>query len=99
MENIKNRIELAKYFQTLDFRTGAEIGVKDGHFSEILCQNIPGLKLTCGDIWPKAEIYQTAKEKLSPYKATLIKKGSADAAKEIPDESLDFVFIDANHLY
>lgn len=34
---------------------------------------------------------------LAPYKATVIKKDSIEAAKDVADGSLDFVFIDADH--
>jgi len=96
---LKNRIELAKYFNELGFKTGAEIGVFDGRYSEILCQNIPELKLLCVDIWRQNRIFELAKKKLAPYNTILIKKSSMDAVKEVHNESLDFVFIDANHRY
>lgn len=35
--------------------------------------------------------------RLSPYNATIIRKPSLDALNDFPDESLDFVYIDANH--
>ena len=107
---MKNRTELAKYFGRLGFTKGAEIGVCFGYYSNILCQNIPGLKLIAIDNWnnPKnsrREISrkisgeEETRKLLSPYKATIIKKDSIDAAKDVPDESLDFVFIDADHSY
>jgi len=96
---MKNRIELAKYFDRLGFKKGAEIGVSSGRYSEILCQNISGLDLLCIDIWRKERIFQTAKQKLAPYKTTLIRKSSVEAAKDVAEESLDFVFIDADHKY
>ena len=34
---------------------------------------------------------------MEPYNYTIIRKTSADALGEIGDESLDFVYIDANH--
>ena len=96
---MKNRIELAKHFRKLGFKSGVEIGVSDGRYSEILCQSNPNLKLLCVDIWKKERIYNMAVEKLKPYNTTIIRKSSVDAAKDIPDESLDFVFIDADHKY
>ena len=41
--------------------------------------------------------YERAKEKLKPYNCTLIKKCSMDALEDFEDNSLDFVYIDANH--
>jgi len=40
-----------------------------------------------------------AKELLAGFKATFIKKYSMEAVKDIPNESLDFVYIDGNHRY
>ena len=96
---VKNRIELAKYFGKRGFKNGAEIGVWRGRYSEILCQNIPGLKLICVDIWEKEHVYREAVKRLAQYDTKLIKKPSTEAAKAVPNESLDFVYIDANHSY
>lgn len=96
---MKNRLELAKYFRKLGLNYGAEIGVSSGRYSEILCQSNPKLKLICVDIWKKDRIYNLATEKLKPYNATIIRESSVDAASQIPDKSLDFVFIDADHKY
>ena len=41
--------------------------------------------------------YQETANRLKPYNCTLIRKTSMDALKDIPDGSLDFVYIDANH--
>jgi predicted O-methyltransferase YrrM len=104
-----SKFDLIRHFNTLGFKTGAEIGVAQGFVSEFMCKNIPGLKLYCIDAWewyphnrwlPKGRAerhYERAKSRLAPYNAILIKKYSMDAIKDIPDNSLDFVFIDANH--
>lgn len=107
---LKNRIELAQLFNKLGFKIGAEIGVFAGYYSEVLCKTIPGLKLYGIDTWETykryrnhkkemAGAYATAQKILTPYKCTLIKKYSMDAVKDFQDESLDFVYIDSNHLY
>jgi hypothetical protein len=45
-------------------------------------------------------VYQYAKERTAPYpNCTLIRKMSADAARDFPNRSLDFVYIDANHSF
>lgn len=41
--------------------------------------------------------YQTAKENLAKYNCDIVRKDSLTAAKYFPDDSLDFVYIDANH--
>lgn len=96
------------YFKELGFSKGAEIGVLDGGFSVFMCQTNPNLKLYCVDSWGNGErsnrmrnyhlkMYARAKIKLAPYNATLIKKLSIDAVNDFKNNSLDFVYIDANH--
>ena len=109
---MKNRTELAKYFASLGFKVGAEIGVCSGYYSEVLMNNIPGLKLYCVDSWDKYMMYKKfadreahqsyfehAVKKLAPYNCEIIREYSMDAVKRFDDESLDFVYIDANHAY
>lgn len=99
---MRNRIELAQYFSKLGFKVGAEVGVFAGYYSQVLCETIPELKLYCCDIWGWGK-YQKAEdeclERLKPYNVTIIKKHSVEAAKDIIDGSLDFVYIDAAHDY
>jgi len=109
---MKNRRELAKYFKELGFKVGAEVGVAQGYYSEVLCQENLDLKLHCIDYWeyyPEYidyrkkstfdNLYETAKKRLEPYNCNLIKKRSMDAVKDFEDGSLDFVYIDAHHGY
>ncbi len=103
----KTRIELAQYFGKMGYTKGAEIGVCTGYFSEILLQNIPNLFLYAVDYWKvykeyrivRSIQYELAKEKLSKYNCQIIKAKSMDAVKDFENESLDFVYIDANHGY
>lgn len=112
-KKLKNRIELAKYFAELGFKTGAEIGVSHGIYSEILCQSIPNLKLFGVDpywAYPGNRHYRdqeshdatyiNAKKRLEKYpKFIFMKTTSIEATKYIADGCLDFVFIDGNHRY
>ena len=43
------------------------------------------------------ERYQETVQRLKPYNVSIIRKTSVEALKDIPDHSLDFVYIDANH--
>ena len=111
--NCNRLIDLPVIFKDLGFTKGAEIGVLEGKYSKILCQSNPELKLYCIDPWEfypvhknfrKARmyepIYQKAKETLSKYpNSEIIRKKSVDAVKDFADESLDFVFIDADHRF
>lgn len=109
---MKNRTELAQLFKDQGFKVGAEIGVADGDYSELLCKTIPNLKLYCVDLWrPYREytdytrpatfnrMYKRAQEKLSKYDCILIQKYSMEAINHFANGALDFVYIDANHSY
>lgn len=99
-------------FDAAGFRTGAEIGVGGGRFSKRLCESVPNLRLYSIDPWRcyghyearynQAQFdrdYRKAKEVLAPYDCTIIRAFSKDAVGRFPDESLDFVHIDANEDY
>jgi hypothetical protein len=107
-----SRDDLPGLFHELGFTKGAEIGVWRGKYSLLFCREIPDLEMLCVDPWipyveykdhvrqdKLADAYNTARKNLAPYNCTLIRKFSMEAAKEIPDESLDFVYIDANHSF
>ena len=101
-------------FNRLGYKVGAEIGVYRGSYSLDLLKRIPGLKLYGVDLWENYkgykdfsmfqdahmdESYEETKKNVEGYDCTLIKATSREAAKQFEDESLDFVFIDANHAY
>lgn len=101
---------LAVLFNELGFKVGAEIGVLDGTYSQIMCEANPGVKLYCIDAWKRHKGYldytrsstfsnahERATKILAPYNCELIRKFSMDAVKKFEDESLDFVYIDGNH--
>jgi hypothetical protein len=82
--------------------------VYKGQFSEKFCQ--AGLKLYAVDAWliyPDYQgtggqermelLYEGTKKTLAPYDCTIIRKTSMEALADVPDESLDFVYIDGNH--
>lgn len=107
-----NRKQLAMLFRKLGFTKGAEIGVADGRNSLTLCQSIPGLELLCVDPWapysgnrrggPQEQHERNvllATARLAPYKATLLRMKSAEAAVTVAPRSLDFVYLDGNHAY
>ena len=107
------RDNLASLFAELGFKSGAEIGVETGAYSEILLKNNPGLKLYSIDPWKAYEgfrdytvqdkldsLYKESKARLAPYpNSKIIRKFSMDAVKDFADSSLDFVYIDGNHSF
>lgn len=102
--------ELLVLFRELGFKNGVEIGTYKGQFAETMCKLIPGLDLKCVDAWTvykdykdygvndlESDAYKIAKERSEKFGFELIKGWSLDSVKQFEDESLDFVFIDANH--
>lgn len=104
-----NRDDLAILFRELGYVRGAEIGVAEGYYSEILCKSNPDLKLYCVDVWEHYSgyddfggarlntFYNEAKKRLAPHNCDLIKGFSMDVVRQFEDRSLDFVYIDAAH--
>lgn len=105
------RAELSRLLADLGSRNGAEIGVWRGKWSARLCLDNPDLELLCVDTWASysgyqdsrnnaqklEEAYANARERLSQYRCTILRQPSLEAAKSVPDGSLDFVYVDANH--
>lgn len=46
-----------------------------------------------------AEAYAIARARLSPLNCSIVQKFSTDAALDVPDRSLDLVYIDGNHVF
>src|ERR1035437_2024507 len=106
-------INLAELFAELGFTNGVELGVDRGLYSKILCDSNKDLKLSCIDPWiseayePDTYVnepqeyfnvcYEETKRTLKDSNVVLIRKTSSDALKDFEDNSLDFVYIDANH--
>lgn len=93
----------------LGFTSGAEVGVWKGAFSERFCQ--VGLRWIAADPWaPYADYrekkndavliesaYREAYRRLSPFACAMLRMTSREAAAQVPDRSLDIVYIDGNH--
>lgn len=98
LKQIDKRDDLGKLFQEFYQKgTGAEIGVRKGKFSHQILQNWKG-KLLCIDIWDNDQDHKDATDLLSAN-AVLIKGYSKDVSISVDNESLDFVYIDADHHY
>ena len=105
------RNDLAKLFGELGYEVGAEIGVLTGLYSEVLCTNNHGVHLYCVDPWAGYKTYEKvplrnatwesafedAKKRLVDFNVTFVRKTSMKAIPLFEEESLDFVYIDANH--
>lgn len=107
-----SRDDLPQFFMDLGFKTGAEIGVYKGAFTEKFCK--AGLKMYAIDPWMAYQgagrtqqeqerqnfIFGHAQRTLEPFKdCELIRSTSMDALKYFADGSLDFVYIDGDHSF
>jgi SAM-dependent methyltransferase len=105
------RLQLADLIHELDFQVAVEVGVAGGWYSNQIMQRNPQLKLYGVDPWVPyrgyndytrtstfSKLEDSAHDLLDKYpNYEFIKEFSVDALKRFEDNSLDFVFIDANH--
>lgn len=106
------REDLAELFHDLHYKIGAEVGVAAGEYSEVIMEKNPQLKRMFGvdphegysgykDFVRESTFNKMLDEahrrldRFPQYK--FIRKYSVEAAQDFADESLDFVYIDANH--
>ena len=98
-------------FSEMGFRSGVEVGVFDGGFSERILGQWRG-KLYCVDSWrhlegyrdvtnlsdeEMEEVFQRTKGKLEAKGAVVMRMSSAEAAARFSDGELDWVYVDADH--
>jgi predicted O-methyltransferase YrrM len=104
--------DLGHLINDLDFKIGIEVGVFKGKFTACLAKRAPNTKIIGLDSWAVYEGYkddvenslaQAQKEAIKTTKELpnieLIKGWSDEVVNRFEDESLDFVYIDANHSY
>jgi len=106
------REDLAWWFDEWGFTRGAEIGVYQALFTRVLVHANPRLHLLAVDpyeAYPEytdmlasrmpnlPQVYERVKALVADWPVTLVRQRSADAAKDVPLNSLDFVYIDGNH--
>lgn len=106
-----HRNDLAQLFAELEFKKGAEIGVAEGHYSEILLKANPDLELLLVDPWRRYDgnpyahsqehqdfSFNETKRKTAPYpNVRIMQDFSMNAVREVEENSLDFVYIDGHH--
>lgn len=86
----------------MQLKVCAEVGVDQGLYSKYNLDNCPSIqKYILVNCWQNPEREQTARNNLEKYFSSgviEVRKGmSVDMAKEIPDNSLDFCYIDGDH--
>lgn len=106
-----SRDDLPEFFKEMGYKVGVEVGVYMADYTEVIAKS--GLEIYGVDPWmiyrdygnPRGQgrldtQYQMSLDKLKPYpNAHLIRKPSMEAVKDFAPESLDFVYIDGNHLF
>lgn len=104
------RIHLARLFERLGYRRGAEIGVSRGKHAKCLTLANPDAIIYAIDPWQiydeyeelytpelMEQCYKEAQGRLKGTGCAIIRQFSMDAVKGFDDEFLDFVYIDGNH--
>lgn len=91
------------------YKKGVEVGVNVARNALDMLMRIKDLHLTCIDPWEKYgrhtqekidSCYEKAKNKLTPFlsdQVKIIRKKSMDALMDIPDKSVDFIYVDGLH--
>jgi hypothetical protein len=101
---------LEKMAKENGWKYGVEVGVWYGRTFFHLLDTVPGLVLFGVDIWiqsdknvhhvDQAENRKCVYARAKLYEgANILEMPSLEAAKQFPGESIDFVFIDADHSY
>jgi hypothetical protein len=95
-----DRKRLVQLFGEWGLKKGAEIGVDGGTFSEYMFKVIPDLELLGIDPWARDQgKRQQAWKLLKTLKWTRFHMTSEAAAPHVPDESLDFIYVDGDHRF
>ncbi len=93
------------------FSRGAELGVRRGELTVSLLERHPVLSMVAVDLWAPhptfAERYDHEADlarfrenaRAVEGRVTVLRLLTTEAARHVPDGSLDFVFVDATHTY
>lgn len=96
-----DRKRLMQMFGEWGLKKGAEIGVDGGTFADYMFKVIPGLELIGVDPWARDRgKRQQAWKLLGDRKEwTRFHMTSEEAAPQVPDGSLDFIYVDGDHRF
>lgn len=104
LPEVKVRKDFTKIIDHLGYETGVEVGVCKGHNAAYLLDN-SNLKVLYGvENWSVRGCWRSkgwAKKRMAQYGDRFVWSigKSTVEAKKFEDESLDFVYVDANHGY
>ena len=111
MNKLERRTHLLYWIKEYGLKTMVEVGTAQGLTAGYLLKNIDDkdFRIYCVDPYESypelrdstiAENLEKAqKDVFTDIRSTHLKKKSCEAVKEFEDESIDIVFIDANHQY
>jgi predicted O-methyltransferase YrrM len=105
-----NRDSFVRLLNDLNYKVGCEVGVQTGVLSWMMFQAIPDLKMYLVDPYidykgckkyrdTHVTSEQRALERMEGKNVVWLREFSETAYNKVPDESLDFVYIDGNHEY
>lgn len=105
-----DRIGLVELWKELGYKVGCEVGVEKGRFSAYMFKQIPDLKMYLVDpydsyidvsrqVGPRPWMRKIARNRMKGFNAQWVEEYSETAFNKVPDDSLDFVYIDGNHRY
>jgi hypothetical protein len=108
-----HRNDLAQLFAELEFKRGAEIGVAEGKYSEVLLKANPDCELLLVDPWHaysdnpqnksieknKYAYNETVRRTKDYPNVRLDMRFSMDAVRDVGETTLDWVYIDGHHSY
>lgn len=107
--NIITRKDFPKLINAKGYVNGAEIGVSQGRYSELLLRDSRINRLFSIDIWNgkrpgwmgSEEHMHEAQQRMKKFgdRSIIIRDFSAKAAEKFLDEALDFIYLDAGHSY
>lgn len=109
------RTNLIELILKYNLKNGCELGTHNGDLLFALLEKLPFLSMIGVDVWDKQngniyqeyqyvnwpQMYQDVLNKAEAYpgRLRLIKGLTCDVVNQIENDSLDFIFIDANHNY
>ena len=112
---MQNRVQLPHLLNTLNYSSGIELGVFKGEFSKVILNNWSGTLYLIDVWRPlpveeyddvsnnqyHSNAYSNVIENIKGYenRAFMLRMNSIDAIELFRDQTLDFIYIDANHTY
>ena len=112
---MQNRVQLPHLLNTLNYSSGIELGVFKGEFSKVILNNWSGTLYLIDVWRPlpveeyddvsnnqyHSNAYSNVIENIKGYenRAFMLRMNSIDVIELFRDQTLDFIYIDANHTY